>query len=193
MHIETVLDNDKDGAVVRRHRAQDESEQGVRQEVILMSIQRQTQTALQAMTSFSGGSQPLVVSESGQRLTVDLVALDTLACGFERFAMQFDSLAGAPLDRLEKIAKALSGRLTYLLEAITPVEIDADQCLVQLRSNPPRKQDDGTSYYELLVKRTGEISLCRFNAPRGAARQIIPAHVTREVLLHLVADFSAVG
>ena len=65
-------------------------------------------------------------------------------------------------------------------------------CVVQLRSNPPQRDDDGRSYYELLVRRGGEIALARYRKENGNARQQIAATVTREVLLRLVGDFCAV-
>ena len=95
-------------------------------------------------------------------------------------------------ERLERMAKALSERLTYLMEPIRPIEIDADACVAQLRSSPPQRDDDGRSYYELTVRRGGEISLCRFRKEPGTPRQNIAANVTREVLLRLADDFEAV-
>jgi hypothetical protein len=122
-----------------------------------------------------------------------LVALDTLACAFDWLALYDKQLCGLGLDRLKQIADALSRRLTYLLEPITPIEVDPQQCTVQLRSNPPQSGEDATCYYELLVKRTGEVSICRYQARPGALRQRVPAHVTREVLLRLVDDLLAVS
>ena len=78
------------------------------------------------------------------------------------------------------------------MEPISPIEIDAQGCVVQLRSNPPQRDDDGRSYYELLVRRGGEIALARYRKENGDARQPIAATVTREVLLRLVGDFCAV-
>jgi hypothetical protein len=71
------------------------------------------------------------------------------------------------------------------------VEADADRCSIQLRSNPPQKGDDGTSYYELMVRRGGHITLSRYSKKLGQLRQIVPAHVTREVLGRLADDFVA--
>ena len=88
--------------------------------------------------------------------------------------------------------KALAAKLTYLMEPISPIEIDAHGCLVQLRSNPPQRDDDGRSYYELLVRRGGEITLARYRKENGDARRPIAATVTREVLVRLVGDFCAV-
>jgi hypothetical protein len=126
----------------------------------------------------------------GQRLEAEVVALDTLACAFNYLGVEISALSAAPVEALKQIAEALSRRLTYLLEPITAVEIDSDQCAIQLRSNPPQKDDTGTSYYELLVKRGGLISLCRHQKQPGELRRLVPAQVTREVFLRLVDDFS---
>jgi hypothetical protein len=79
------------------------------------------------------------------------------------------------------------------MEPIAPIEIDEAACVMQLRSNPPQRDDDGRSYYELLVRRGGEITLARYRKENGAGgRRQIAANVTREVLLRLVGDFCAV-
>ena len=104
------------------------------------------------------------------------MALDSLACAFTRLALRADSLAGMSPERLKKTAEILSARLTYLLEPISPIEIDSQGCVVQMRSNPPQKESDRTTYYELLVSRTGELSLSRYARAAGESRQMIPAH-----------------
>jgi hypothetical protein len=99
-------------------------------------------------------------------------------------------LAGAKVDQLKDIANTLSKRLSYLLESISPIEIDNEACVVQMRSNPPQKDDDGTRYYELVVAR-GELTLCRFSRVSGQVRTIVAANVTREVFERLTEDFVA--
>jgi hypothetical protein len=59
-----------------------------------------------------------------------------------------------------------------------------------MRSSPPQRDDNGTRYYELLVRRGGELSLRRFEKQPGTVRQLVAAHVTREVFLRLVDDFA---
>ena len=115
-----------------------------------------------------------------------------MACAFTTLAVASDVLAGVSNDRLKTLADTLSRRINYLLEPVNPIEVDPEQCVVQLRSVPPQKDDGQTSYYELHVRRGGQIDLCRYRKDKGQPRQIVPAHVTREVLLRLVADFSAV-
>src|SRR5215467_321283 len=156
-----------------------------------MTLKSQLRTALADLAPFAQGSQSVTVSEAGQRLSAELVALDTLALSFDHFTLTSSPLAAASLDQLKKVADNLSKRLTYLLEPISPIEVDADQCVVQLRSNPPQRDDNGTRYYELLVRRGGELSLRRYQKLPDGIRGMIPAHVTREVFLRLADDFSA--
>ena len=140
----------------------------------------------------SGGSATLAVEDQPRTLTCDIVERNALAVSFNQLRLATKELAAAEAGQLERIGKALAARLTYLMEPISPIEIDAAACIVQLRSNPPQRDDDGRSYYELIVRRGGEISLSRFRKENGYARRPISATVTREVLLRLVSDFSAV-
>src|SRR5262245_39427665 len=156
-----------------------------------MSLKNQSQSALSNLPMFSQGKQSLQVTDADQQLTAELLTLDALALAFEHVSLSSAALAAAPIDRLKNVADTLSKRLTYLLEPISPVEVDANQCVVQLRSNPPQRDDNGTRYYELLVRRGGELSLRRFQKESGGVRGTIPAHVTREVFLRLADDFSA--
>lgn len=140
----------------------------------------------------AGGAATVDLTVGGRRLTCDLVERNSLAVAFQVLRVATPELAGASSTRLERVAKSLSDRLTYLMEPIRPIEIDADACVAQLRSSPPQRDDDGRSYYELTVRRGGEIALARYRKEPGSVRQQIPAHVTREVLLRLTDDFEAV-
>lgn len=146
---------------------------------------------LAAVGSLIAGQHQLRCQEGDQHLSVELTALDSLACAFERMSFSSGRLAGAPVDRLKRVAETLSAKINYLLEPMQPIEVDPEQCTVQLRSVPPQKDDDRTTYYELLVQRTGEISLMRYQHTAGQGRTITPAQVTREVLGRLVEDFAS--
>ncbi len=156
-----------------------------------MSLVQLTQQQLQTVAHFQGGSQQLSIACGTERLVCQLTALDALACAFEQLELHSDRLAGVKMDRLKALAAALSKRLTYLLEPISPIEYDAEAAHVQMRSSPPRKGDDGSTYYELTVRRGGALALCRYRKSPGQPREVIPAQVTREVLMHLINDFVA--
>jgi hypothetical protein len=155
-----------------------------------MKLQNQFEQEL--LTLGNGGAATVAVSESPRHLSCNVVERNSLAVSFDQLRLATDELASADSAELERIGKALSSRLTYLMEPIAPIEIDAAACVVQLRSCPPQRDDDGRSYYELIVRRGGEIALTRYRKTNGGARQQITATVTREVLLRLVGDFCTV-
>ena len=156
-----------------------------------MTLKEQVQQSLAAMPQFSLGQQAIRVGDAAQQLEIELTALDTLACSFTRLSLRADLLKNRGPNDLKRIAEQLSSKLTYLLEPISPIETDAEGCVVQMRSNPPQKEADCTSYYELLVARSGELSLLRYSRSVGQQREVVAAHVTREVLCRLVGDMSA--
>lgn len=158
-----------------------------------MSLTTQVETALQALSSPSAARQLVDAAAAGQRFSCELTALDSLACACCQFLVESDRLAPLGIHDLKRVAEQLSARLTYLLEPIQPIEVDPDQCVVQMRSVPPQKDEHRVSYYELLVGRGGRLSLCRYAKDASSLRQEVPAHVTREVFLRLVGDFSAVA
>ena len=153
-----------------------------------MSIRPDMERELKRIAAVSGRGL-LHVDAEGGRIEADLVAVDAIGCAFQTLAFSTEKLAGLALDELKQLSDTLTGKLTYLLEPIGMVEADADRCCVLLRSSPPQKGDDGTSYYELMVRRGGDISLSRYSKKSGQLRQIIPAQVTREVLCRLADDF----
>lgn len=156
-----------------------------------MTVRPQIERELSRIHSV-GGQGLLRVDCPQARIEADLTVVDAVGCGFQTLGLVSDRLAGASLDQLKSVSEALTRRITYLLEPIGLIEADADRCAVQLRSRPPHKSDDGTCYYELMVRRGGDITLSRYCQRPGQMRQIVPAHVTREVLARLADDFLAV-
>jgi hypothetical protein len=155
-----------------------------------MTLQNQFEREL--LNLGDGGPATLAVHDSPRHLSCYVVERNSLAVSFNQLRLATDELASTDATALERIGKALAGRLTYLMEPIAPIEFDAAACVVQLRSSPPQRDDDGRSYYELTVRGGGEIALSRFRKEDGNARQQIAATVTREVLLRVVGDFCTV-
>jgi hypothetical protein len=139
-----------------------------------------------------GCAATISLSAKPRGLRCELVERNRLAVSFRMLRLSTTELAAASVADLQRISTALAARLTYLMEPISPIELDADACVVQLRSNPPQRDDDGRAYYELTARKGGELSLCRYRKEPQSARSPIPATVTRDVLLRLVDDFCAV-
>ena len=157
-----------------------------------MTYQQRLETELNKLVGVTGSHLPVVnVNLQHGELSLELQSVDQLACAMLRLSVRSDKLSACSMEQLQQIAEDLSDRLSYLLERISPIEIDQEACVVQMRSNPPQQDDDGTRYYELVVER-GALSLCRFEKAPGKTRSTVAANVTREVVGRLARDFAAV-
>jgi hypothetical protein len=155
-----------------------------------MSFQRLLEAELQRIAAQGRGRLTMDVGVG--ELDSNIVAADAIGCAFDSLTLATDKLAGASIERVKKISAALAARLNYLLEPISPIETDADRCVVQMRSNPPQQGENGSTYYELLVVTGGSLDLKRYRAAPGQPREAIPAQVTQEVFQRLAEDFAAV-
>ncbi|MEZ6064825.1 MAG: hypothetical protein R3B90_03760 [Planctomycetaceae bacterium] len=132
-----------------------------------------------------------VSTGGGVTLSIDFLAVDTLACEFEQIVVHAPAQQSAPFDALKRWAQQLSRRISYLLEQIAPLEFDEAAGEVLVRSTPPDQLTDGTQYYEMLLhsQQGGGLALRRYRAIKGQpGRQQIPMTTTREVLLKLADD-----
>ena len=138
-----------------------------------------------------GQSGCVFLEVEGQR-TVRCAALqcDQLAATIDELSLETPELANVSTPGLQAASRDLAARVNYLLEPIAPIETDAQGCTVQMRSNPPQKDDNGYRYYELLLRRGGSASLGRYEKQPGQPRVRVPAALTHEVIGRLVDDFS---
>jgi hypothetical protein len=130
----------------------------------------------------------LVVPATHGKFTCELLAVDQLACSVAGLTFATGRLATASTAALKQLGSALSRKLTYLLEPISSLELDAEGVVLQMRSNPPRTDAHGFEFYEILVRQSG-LRLARFRKLRGGTqREVIPATLTHEVLQRLATD-----
>lgn len=151
-----------------------------------MSLTSQLEQQLQAA---GGGPANLAAQVGDANVVCELTAVDSLGVSVQRLELQSARLAGLPTEKLRDVADNLAKRVSYLLEAIAPIEIDDQACTIQMRSTPPYRAENATSYYEVLVT-AGAISLKRYSKSPGSVRQPEPFDITRQVLLRLVNDFA---
>jgi len=154
-----------------------------------MNLKEKIDRELTQLSTSSADEHLLSIDVDHGKLECQLTAIDSMGCSFRNLELQTSKLADASVNELKDLSDSLSQRLSYLLEPIGLVEADDEHCVVQLRSNPPQQDEDATSYYELLLRSGGTISLCRYTKNRGGIRQVVPAMVTREVLGRLATDF----
>jgi hypothetical protein len=117
-------------------------------------------------------------------------SVEVLGCALEGVEMHVPRLAGANADTLKQWAGQLCGRLTYLLESLNPIEFDAEQAQVLIRSNPPATNANSTRYYEVLLSTlgNGRFVLKRYEAAAGQPRMLASLNLTYEQLEKLISD-----
>jgi len=131
------------------------------------------------------------MEEDNYRLHCEFNAMGTLGCALGHMTASGGKLASASIDELKSVSETLAARLTYLLEPVAPIEIDQDGCVIQMRSDPPHREQEDWIYYELLVH-PGRVTLRRFRKEKHQPREAVSAFLTREVLVRLAKDLVAV-
>jgi hypothetical protein len=95
-------------------------------------------------------------------------------------------------DALRAWGDRLSARLTYLLEPLVVLEVDAEAGEVELRSARPSKREGARSYYQVGLRKEGRLDFQRFRFEEAdRSRHPVPCQFTREVLERLVDDLAA--
>ena len=147
---------------------------------------------LQELAAIIGQSnRQLQVSDGPRTVHANVDHCEQLAVNLSQFLLETSELAGVDIATLQTASKSLCQRVNYLLEPISPIESDADGCVVQMRSNPPLVGDTGCYYYELLLRHGGSVELCRYEKKPSSPRTRVPATLTHEVIGRLVEDFNA--
>ena len=125
----------------------------------------------------------------GPTVEVDFTAVDSLGCAFRELRLSAEELKDVPFDRLRAWADEFCRKVTYLLEHIGPLEVDAEAQTVLIRSTPPTRQPGQSAFYEMLVQAPGRLSLRRYTrAAHHPDRQSCDMQSTHEVLVKLVGD-----
>jgi hypothetical protein len=154
-----------------------------------MSLSSQLVDELRARIGQTG--QSVSVSDGRRTVRCEAACCERFGVTADELALETTELAAATPAQLQAAARDLSSRINYLLEPVAPIEIDAAGCTVQMRSNPPQKDDNGWRYYELLLQRGGFVGLARYEKPPGQPRTRIAAALTHDVIGRLIDDFAS--
>ncbi len=134
--------------------------------------------------------QRVVALEGPRTVRCEVDQCDQLAVAVYELVLETSELANIKVATLQRASESLCQRVTYLLEPISPIETDADSCIVQMRSSPPQQHENGRFYYELMLRRGGAVTMYRYEKQPGSIRQRVAANLTHEVLGRLVDDFN---
>jgi hypothetical protein len=157
-----------------------------------MSLSKKIAAALDENTKAYVLPCTVTVEESPHRLTLNLTALDTVGLGFTSLEFGTTSRTEWSSEALKSWGDRLASRVTYLMEPIKVLEIDAGGGEVQLRSQSPTPRAEQRGYYEMRLFRNGSLRMERFifdDATRQ--RRATPCQLTIEVLERLADDIAA--
>ncbi len=158
-----------------------------------MSLSKKIAAALDENTKAYVLPCTVTVEESPNQLTLDLDGPRHGRAGAST-SLEFATTSRAEWssEALKDWGERLSARVTYLMEPLKVLEVDAAGGEVQIRSQSPTPRDQGRGYYEMRLFRHGSLRMERFvfdDATRQ--RRATPCQLTREVLERLADDIAA--
>ena len=157
-----------------------------------MSLSKKIAAALDENTKVHVLPCTVTVEEGPHRLTLHLTALDTVGLACTALEFTTSSRAEWTSEGLRTWGEKLAARVTYLLEPLRVLEIDAGGGEVQIRSQNPTTRSEQRGYYEVRLSRQGTLRLERFTFNEATRqRRPIACQFTREVLERLADDIAA--
>lgn len=157
-----------------------------------MSLSRKIAAALDENTTVHTPPCGVQAEEGPHRLMLNLTAVDTVGVAFESLEFSTTARPEWDSDALRSWADRLAARVTYLMEPLKVLEVDAGGGEVHIRSQSPTSREDQKSYYEVRLYRRGALSLERRSFDETTRRRAsVPCRLTREVLERLGDDIVA--
>jgi hypothetical protein len=157
-----------------------------------MSLSRKIAAALDENTRVYVLPCTVSVEDGPNRLTLELTALDAVGVAFDRLEFAATDRTEWTSEALNAWGRRLADRVTYLLEPLRVLEIDAGGGEVQIRSNAPTARAEQHGFYEVRLRRSGVLRLERYVFDDDTReRHRTPCQVTREVLERLADDIAA--
>jgi hypothetical protein len=156
-----------------------------------MSLSQKIAAALDENTKAYVLPCSVTVEESPHRLTLHITALDTVGVACTALEFVTTSRSEWSSDALKDWGGRLASRVTYLMEPLKVIEIDAEGGEVQIRSQRPTPRADHRGYYEIRLFRQGSLRMERFALDEATRlRRLTSCQLTREVLERLADDIS---
>jgi hypothetical protein len=157
-----------------------------------MSLSRKIAAALDENTRAYVLPCAVAVEDGANRLTINMTALDTVGVAFDCLEFDATDRHDWSSDALNGWGQRLAARVTYLLEPLKVLEIDAGGGEVQIRSQNPSTRADQRGFYEVRLYKHGILRFERFvfdDATRQRKRTA--CQFTKEVLERLADDIAA--
>ena len=157
-----------------------------------MSLSRKIAAALDENTKVHAPPCEVAVEEGPHRLALNLTAIDSVGVAFDSLDFATTSRPEWSSDALRAWGERVAGRVTYLMEPLKVLEVDAAGGEVHIRSQSPTARDDQRSFYEVRLFKHGALRMERYTFDEVTRRRRrMPCQLTREVLERLADDIVA--
>lgn len=138
------------------------------------------------------GPGAVTALDGPHRLTLHLTAASPVGVAFDALEFADSDRADRPAADLRAWGDRLASRLTYLMEPLVVIEVDAEGGEAALRSREPSTRDEVRTYYEVRLRREGTLNLRRVAFdPSDRRRRPVACQLTREALERLTDDLVA--
>ena len=145
-----------------------------------------------AAVDSADGPGAVTAAEGPHRLTLHLTASSPVGVAFDALDFVDADRTDRPADDLRAWGDRLAARLTYLMEPLVVIEVDAEGGEAALRSREPSTRDEVRTYYEVRLRREGTLNLRRVAYdPSDRRRRPVACQLTREALERLADDLVA--
>jgi hypothetical protein len=134
----------------------------------------------------------VTVEDGPNRFTFNLTALDSVGVAFDSLEFVTTDRQDWSSEALNAWGQRLAARVTYLMEPLKVLEIDAGGGEVQIRSQAPTTRAEQRGFYEVRLFKQGRLRMERFvfdDATRQRRRS--PCQFTREVVERLADDIAS--
>jgi len=155
-----------------------------------MTLSRKIVDAVDALPPVTSGG--LVEAEAGpSRIALGVTERGPVGLAFVELHYARSNAGELSTEALRAWGNRLAARLTYLMEPLVVLEVDAQAGEAELRSQSPTPRGDRRSFYEVRLRSEGTLLLRRIAFDQATqSRQVVSCQMTREVLERLVDDLA---
>lgn len=160
-----------------------------------MTLSQTVWAGVQRQAPFHDQVEEFVASEGAVHVRCGISSAELLSCALLRLEVWTEQGKRLSDAELAQRANLICQQITYLLEPLKTVELDAHSHTALVRSGKPKSRDGSLSYYELLVTDDQHALMQRYSFDKFARRRNPVAFpLTVEQLEQLVDDLiGAVG
>jgi hypothetical protein len=157
-----------------------------------MTLSRKIADAVESLTAAAELPRVVEAEAGAARLALNLTARGPVGIAFDGLDFASTDRADLSADALRAWGDRLAARLTYLMEPLVVLEVDAQAGEAELRSQAPTPRGELRSFYEVRLRREGSLKLRRIAFDDVTRRRkAVPCQMTVEVLERLADDLVA--